>query len=81
MDSALERRMLIRNFWASHERSRNGAGTRDDGVGTSRTVVRFILGKPTSTWEKRIQLETESTRFHIYFVVCQHFQLTCYPLF
>ena len=61
MDSAVERRMLIRSTWANHERSRNGAGSGDDGLGTSRTVVRFVLGKPRSSWEKRIQLEAEST--------------------
>lgn len=69
MDSSEQRRMLVRSTWASHVRSRNGAGVRvgkdgmvygDDGAGTSRTVVKFILGKPRSTWERRIQLEAES---------------------
>lgn len=60
MDSALERRMLIRTTWASHPRSRNGAGVGDDGFGTSRTVVRFILGQPRKGWERRIQTEMES---------------------
>ena len=59
-DSALERRMLIRTTWASHPRSRNGAGAGDDGFGTSRTVVRFILGQPRKGWERRIQTEIES---------------------
>ncbi|KAG9314337.1 glycosyltransferase family 31 protein [Chiua virens] len=59
MDSALERRMLIRTTWASHPRSRNGAGAGDDGLGTSRTVVRFILGQPRKGWERRIQTEME----------------------
>lgn len=61
MDSAIERRMLVRSTWASHERSRSGAGAGDDGRGTSRTVVRFVLGKPRSSWEERIRLEAEST--------------------
>lgn len=60
MDSALERRMLIRTTWASHPRSRNGAGAGDDGFGTSRMVVRFILGQPRKGWERRIQTEMES---------------------
>ncbi|THH11188.1 hypothetical protein EW145_g791 [Phellinidium pouzarii] len=60
MDSAVERRMLVRSTWASHERSRNGAGAADDGLGTSRTIVRFVLGKPRSSWERRIQLESET---------------------
>lgn len=60
MDSALERRMLIRTTWASHPRSRNGAGAGDDGFGTSRTVVRFILGQPRNGWGRRIQTEMES---------------------
>ncbi|KAJ8595903.1 hypothetical protein M405DRAFT_727139 [Rhizopogon salebrosus TDB-379] len=59
MDSALERRMLIRTTWATHPRSRNGAGDGDDGIGTSRTVVRFILGQPRKGWERRIQTEVE----------------------
>ena len=63
MDSAVQRRMLVRSTWASHERSRNGAGAGDDGHGTSRTIVRFVLGKPRSGWEERIQLEAESKSF------------------
>ncbi|KAF8140284.1 glycosyltransferase family 31 protein [Boletus edulis] len=59
MDSALERRMLIRTTWASHPRSRNGAGPGDSGFGTSRTVVRFILGQPRKGWERRIQAEMD----------------------
>lgn len=59
MDSSLERRMLIRTTWAAHPRSRNGAGEGDDGMGTSRTVVRFILGQPRKGWERRIQSEME----------------------
>ncbi len=60
MDSAVERRMLVRTTWANHERSRNGAGVGDSGRGTSRSVVRFILGRPSSSWEERIKLEAES---------------------
>ncbi|KAI0788444.1 hypothetical protein C8Q75DRAFT_719845 [Abortiporus biennis] len=60
VDTAVERRMMIRSMWASHARSRNGAGEGDDGVGTSRTVVRFILGQPRRDWERRIRLEMET---------------------
>jgi len=59
-DSGGERRMFIRNTWASHPRSRNGADPGDDGNGTSRTIVRFILGKPRADWERRVQLEMDS---------------------
>ncbi|KAF8350082.1 glycosyltransferase family 31 protein [Amanita rubescens] len=57
IDSAFERRMLIRTTWASHPRSRNGAGDGDGSAGTSRTVVRFILGQPRKDYERRIKLE------------------------
>lgn len=60
MDTAFERRTLIRSTYASHPRSRDGAGGGDGGVGTSRTVVRFVMGKPRKEWERRIQLEQES---------------------
>ncbi|KAG5647962.1 hypothetical protein DXG03_006996 [Asterophora parasitica] len=60
IDSSFERRMLVRTTWASHPRSRDGAGDGDDGVGTSRTIVRFILGQPRKDWERRIQLEMET---------------------
>lgn len=63
MDAAVERRMHIRTTFASHPRSRNGAGEGDGGEGTSRTIVRFILGQPRKDWERRIQLEMESTCF------------------
>jgi hypothetical protein len=53
MDSGLERRMFVRTTFASHNRSRVDSGT-------SRTIVRFILGKPRPDWERRIQLEAES---------------------
>jgi len=59
IDSSVERRMLIRNTWAAHQRSRDGAGVGDGGLGTSRTVVRFILGQPRKTWDRRIRLEME----------------------
>lgn len=53
MDSGLERRMFVRTTFAAHERSRVDNGT-------SRTIVRFILGKPRPEWERRIQLEAET---------------------
>ncbi|KAF8807379.1 hypothetical protein BYT27DRAFT_7189471 [Phlegmacium glaucopus] len=59
IDSALERRMLVRTTWASHPRSRDGAGPGDDGAGTSRTIVRFILGQPRKDWERQVKLEME----------------------
>lgn len=61
IDSGFERRSLIRSTWASHVRSRAGAGKGDDGAGTSRTVVRFVLGQPRKDWERRVKLEMEST--------------------
>lgn len=61
IDSGFERRMLVRTTWASHPRSRDGAGEGDNAVGTSRTAVRFILGQPRKDWERRIKLEMEST--------------------
>lgn len=59
-DQAVARRMMIRNTWARHPHSRNGAGEGDHGRGTSRTIVRFILGRPGGKWERQIQLEMES---------------------
>ena len=59
MDSSSERRMLIRSTWASHPRSRNGAGNGDGGAGTSRTIVRFIMGQPRKSWERRVRVEME----------------------
>ncbi|KAH9919088.1 uncharacterized protein B0H18DRAFT_1029114 [Fomitopsis serialis] len=53
------RRMLIRSSWAEHQRSRDGAGEGDGGVGTSRTVVRFVLGEPRNEWKRRIRLEMD----------------------
>lgn len=59
VDSAIERRQWVRSTWASHARSRNGAGDGDAGVGTSRTIVRFVLAQPRGDWERRIQLEQQ----------------------
>lgn len=53
--------MLIRSTWASHRRSRNGAGDGDGGAGTSRTIVRFIMGQPRKTWERRVRVEMQGT--------------------
>lgn len=52
--------MFIRSTYAGHDRSRNGAGEGDGGEGTSRTIVRFILGMPRKEWARRIELEIES---------------------
>ncbi|KAI0335219.1 hypothetical protein GY45DRAFT_1366804 [Cubamyces sp. BRFM 1775] len=60
MDTAVERRMLVRSTWANHRRSREGAGDGDGGLGTSRTVVRFIMGQPRKDWERRVKLEMET---------------------
>jgi len=60
VDSGYERRSLIRTSWASHPRSREGASEGDGGIGTSRTIVRFIMGQPSKDYERRIQLEMES---------------------
>lgn len=70
-DSAVERRMLIRSTWASHVHSRSGAVKGDNGNGTSRTIVRFVLGKPRSGWERRIQLESESTSQYPFSLHCR----------
>ena len=51
--------MLVRTTWASHPRSRDGAGPGDDGAGTSRAIVRFILGQPSKDWERQVKLEME----------------------
>ncbi|QRV76220.1 hypothetical protein RhiJN_04235 [Ceratobasidium sp. AG-Ba] len=60
MDSAFERRQLIRSTWASHERSRGGSSGELGLNSTSRTVVRFILGQPRKDWERRIKLEHQT---------------------
>ena len=59
IDSGFERRMLVRTTWAGHPRSRDGASPGDGGIGTSRTIVRFILGQPSKDLEHRIKLEME----------------------
>lgn len=69
VDSAFERRQLVRTTWASHPRSRNGVGPGDNGFGTSRTIVRFILGLPRKNWERRVKLEMESKCFRRDFVL------------
>ncbi|CAE6385861.1 unnamed protein product [Rhizoctonia solani] len=77
MDSAFERRQLIRSTWASHPRSRGGASPEYGLNNTSRTVVRFILGQPRKDWERRIRLEQQGELWtwgffrrlnHVYFV-------------
>ncbi|KAG8698629.1 hypothetical protein FRC08_005796 [Ceratobasidium sp. 394] len=60
MDSAFERRQLIRSTWASHERSRGGTSGEQGLNNTSRTVVRFILGQPRKDWARRIKLEQQA---------------------
>ncbi|KAH9944340.1 uncharacterized protein BXZ73DRAFT_39264 [Epithele typhae] len=60
MDTSVERRMLVRSTWAKHVRSREGAGVGDGGVGTSRTIVRFILGLPQRDWDRRVRLEADT---------------------
>jgi len=60
VDQAMERRMLIRSTWARHPRSRHGAESPSEDKSTDRTIVRFILGKPSAKWERRIQLEMET---------------------
>lgn len=59
-DASFERRMLVRTTWAGHSRSRNGAGAGDGGNGTSRTIVRFILGRPRDKYEPMVRMEMES---------------------
>ncbi|KAG7099183.1 hypothetical protein E1B28_001052 [Marasmius oreades] len=58
-DSSYERRALVRSTWATHPRSRDGAGAGDNGIGTSRTIVRFIMGQPRKDFERRVALEIE----------------------
>ncbi|KAF7339491.1 Glycosyltransferase family 31 protein [Mycena sanguinolenta] len=43
-----------------HVRSRNGAGDGDGGLGTSRTIVRFVMGEPRKDQERRVRLEMET---------------------
>lgn len=64
----------MRTTWGSHPRSRNGANNADGGLGTSRIVVRFILGQPQKDWERRIQLEMESEQYdQVAFLVSNSF--------
>ncbi|KAJ7244774.1 hypothetical protein B0H12DRAFT_1188042 [Mycena haematopus] len=58
--SGYERRSLVRTTWASHLRSRNGAGDGDGDLGTSRTIVRFVMGEPKKEHERRVRLEMET---------------------
>ncbi|KAF8213074.1 hypothetical protein K438DRAFT_1706645 [Mycena galopus ATCC 62051] len=60
IDSGYERRSLVRTTWASHNHSRNGAGDGDGGLGTSRTIVRFVMGEPRKDHERRVRLEMET---------------------
>ncbi|KAL1951883.1 hypothetical protein VTO73DRAFT_1032 [Trametes versicolor] len=60
IDTAVERRMYVRSTWAQHVRSREGAGDGDGGVGTSRTIVRFVMGQPRKEWERQVQLEMDT---------------------
>ncbi|KAI0825082.1 hypothetical protein BC628DRAFT_1320948 [Trametes gibbosa] len=60
IDTGVERRMYIRSTWATHVRSREGGGAGDGGIGTSRTIVRFIMGQPRKEWERQVQLEMDT---------------------
>ncbi|KAJ7706209.1 hypothetical protein B0H17DRAFT_1036189 [Mycena rosella] len=60
IDSGYQRRSLVRTTWANHARSRDGAGDGDGGLGTSRTIVRFVMGEPRKDWERRVRLEMET---------------------
>lgn len=51
MDSAVERRHMIRQSYMSHWRSRR--------PGTEAVVVKFVMGMPTKRLEKAVQLEAE----------------------
>ncbi|KDN43635.1 hypothetical protein RSAG8_06012, partial [Rhizoctonia solani AG-8 WAC10335] len=54
-----QRRQLIRSTWASHPKSRGGVGEKSDREGTSRTVVRFIVGAPNPSVARKLGLENE----------------------
>lgn len=54
-----QRRQLIRSTWASHPKSRGGADGKSRLEATSRTVVRFIVGAPTPSLERKLGLENE----------------------
>ncbi|CUA71207.1 Putative zinc metalloproteinase in scaA 5'region [Rhizoctonia solani] len=54
-----QKRQLIRSTWASHPKSRGGVDGKSEREGTSRTVVRFIVGAPSPSVEKKLGLENE----------------------
>ncbi|CAE6486243.1 unnamed protein product [Rhizoctonia solani] len=54
-----QRRQLIRSTWASHPKSRGGVDGKSDLDGTSRTVVRFVVGAPSPSVERKLRLENE----------------------
>ncbi|CAE7182361.1 unnamed protein product [Rhizoctonia solani] len=54
-----QRRQLIRSTWASHPKSRGGVDGKSNREGTSRTVVRFIVGAPSPSVERKLGLENE----------------------
>ncbi|CAE6473063.1 unnamed protein product [Rhizoctonia solani] len=54
-----QRRQLVRSTWASHPKSRGGVDGKSDREGTSRTVVRFIVGAPSPSVERKLGLENE----------------------
>lgn len=60
VDSAFERRMIARTTWASHARSRAGAYPGDGGRGTSRLIVRFVIGRPRKEFAQRVRMEQET---------------------
>lgn len=58
-DESVERRAMVRDSFASHPRSRNGAGLGDHGAGTSKTIVRFIIGRPRRSMQRQVDLEMQ----------------------
>jgi hypothetical protein len=50
--SGYERRMMIRESYASHPASRT--------AGSERTVVRFVMGRPAKEFEESVALEMDS---------------------
>lgn len=57
--AGFQRRQLIRSTWASHPRSRGGVDGKSGLEGTSRTVVRFIVGAPSPDLKDKLDLENE----------------------
>lgn len=57
--ASFQRRQLIRSTWASHPRSRGGVDGKSGLEGTSRTVVRFIIGTPSPSLKDKLDLENE----------------------